>query len=279
VLSPPRERPKASRSWSVAPSLSFDAAPCGRLGVADDLHGGLSGQMRRRTTPGTRGMLMRPHHRRVGAHRPPRVGPTLSGLVAATAQLIQDLTPGALGRPAAMSVIDGFPVPVATRQIPPRAPGPSPPQHPVDHRPVIGPASTPTRHAIRQQRRQPSPLPISQIMTIKHTDDLPDPPQEIHGTRPSPRRAARGVGGAPAATRRAAAPPPVPAARRSTRRGTGRCRGLWREPRGGTPSEAVAVIAGLVQTLAGGLGYAAIAGLVAIRGQQRDRTGPAGSGR
>jgi len=50
-------------------------------------------------------------------------------------------------------------------------------------------------------------------------------------------------------------------------------RAKWWDP----PSEAVAVIAGLGQTLtgfAGGLGYAAIAGLVAIRVQQRDRTGP-----
>jgi hypothetical protein len=140
--------------------------------------------MRWRTTPGASGVLMRAHHRRVGSQRPTRVGPTLGGLVAAAAQLIQDLAPGALGRPAAMPVIDGLPVPIATRQIPPRAPGPSPPQHPVDHRAVIGPAPTPTRRAIRQQRRQPSPFPISQIMTIKHTDDLPDPPQEIHGTRP-----------------------------------------------------------------------------------------------
>ena len=189
VLSPPRERPKASRSPSATRSLSFDAAPCSRLGVADDLHGGLSGQMRRQTTPGTSGVLMSAHHRRVGCHRPTRVGATLGGLVAAAAQLIQDLAPGTLGRPAAMPVIDGLPVPVATGQIPPRATRPRPPQHPVDHRPVIGPAPTPTRRAIRQQRLQPSPFPISQIMTIKHTDDLPDPPHEIHGTRPS-----RGVG-------------------------------------------------------------------------------------
>jgi hypothetical protein len=32
----------------------------------------------------------------------------------------------------------------------------------------------------------PSPFLISQILTIKHTDDLPDPRQEIHGTRPNP---------------------------------------------------------------------------------------------
>jgi uncharacterized protein len=71
-------------------------------------------------------------------------------------------------------------------------------------------------------------------------------------------------------------PPPVPAACRSTRRGTGRCRGLWRAPRGGTPVRGGGRDRGLVQTLTGfadGLGYAAIAGLLAIRVQQRDRTG------
>src|SRR5438270_11518018 len=83
-----------------------------------------------------------------------------------------------------MPVVDGLPIPIATGQIPPRAASPAPPEHPVDHHPVIGPAPTPTRRAIRQQRLQPSPFLISQIMTIKHTDDLPDPRQEIHGTRP-----------------------------------------------------------------------------------------------
>lgn len=62
---------------------------------------------------------------------------------------------------------------------------PTPPEHPVDHHPVIGPPPTPTRRAIRQQRLQPSPFLISQIMTIKHTDDLPEPRQKIHETRPS----------------------------------------------------------------------------------------------
>src|SRR5438270_7272718 len=84
-----------------------------------------------------------------------------------------------------MPVVDGLPIPIATGQIPPRAASPAPPEHPVDHHPVIRPAPTPRRRAIRQQRLQPGPFLISQIMTIKHTDDLPDPHQEIHGTRPS----------------------------------------------------------------------------------------------
>jgi hypothetical protein len=53
--------------------------------------------MRRRATPGTGGMLMRAHHRRVGSHRPVRIGCALRILIAATAQLIEDLAPGALG--------------------------------------------------------------------------------------------------------------------------------------------------------------------------------------
>src|SRR5205823_13707255 len=114
----PRERPKSSRSPSAAPSLSFAGAPCSRLGGADDLLGGLNGQMPRRTTPGTGGVLMSPHYRRVGPHRPTRIGCALSILVAAAAQLIQDRGPGALGRPAVMPVVNRFPVPVATGQIP-----------------------------------------------------------------------------------------------------------------------------------------------------------------
>src|ERR687894_1589268 len=85
-----------------------------------------------------------------------------------------------------MPVIDGLSVPVSTRQVPPRRATTGPPEHPVDHHPVIGPPSTPTRRAIGQQPLQPGPFLISQIMAIKHTDDLPDPLQEIHRTRPSP---------------------------------------------------------------------------------------------
>jgi hypothetical protein len=51
---------------------------------------------------------------------------------------------------------------------------------------VISPPTTPTRRPIGQQRLQPSPFLVGQVMAIKHTQDLPHPPGLIHGTRPSP---------------------------------------------------------------------------------------------
>jgi hypothetical protein len=61
----------------------------------------------------------------------------------------------------------------------------SPPQHPGDHRSMIGPPPTPTRRLVGQQRLQPRPLFLSQIMTTVHRNDLPHPSQKIHGTRPN----------------------------------------------------------------------------------------------
>src|ERR687893_1703643 len=84
-----------------------------------------------------------------------------------------------------MPMVDSLPVPVVARQIPPRRAGASPPQHPVDHRSMIGPPPTPARRPVGQQRFQPRPLVLSQVMTIVHGDDLSHPTQKIHGTRPS----------------------------------------------------------------------------------------------
>jgi hypothetical protein len=67
-----------------------------------------------------------------------------------------------------MPVVDGLPVPVGGRQVPPRRPCPSPPEHSVDHLPVIGPVPASSRRPVRQQRRQPIPLGIGQIMTIMY---------------------------------------------------------------------------------------------------------------
>jgi len=124
---------------------------------------------------------MRPDHRRVDPHRP------LPALVAVTPrpQPVQDLLPRAITRPATMPRVHRLPVPVERRQIPPRRPRPGPPQHPVHHRPVIGPPPTPTRRPIRQQRLQTLPLSVGQIMTIKHGEDLPHPNIKILQTHPS----------------------------------------------------------------------------------------------
>jgi hypothetical protein len=70
-----------------------------------------------------------------------------------------------------MPVIDGLPVAEAVRQVARRAPGPGP-EDPVDHHPVIIPP-VPLAGMLRQQRLQPRPFRITEIM----------PPQSflIHG--------------------------------------------------------------------------------------------------
>src|ERR687897_3453175 len=85
-----------------------------------------------------------------------------------------------------MATVQGSEVPVAVRHVPPRRPGPGPPQDPVDHLPVIAPPASAARRPVRQQRLQPGPLPISQIVTIEHKPALPNPPVKIGETRPRP---------------------------------------------------------------------------------------------
>ena len=64
-------------------------------------------------------------------------------------------------------------------------PAPGPPEHSVEHRPVIGPPSAPLRGLVGQQGFQPSPLRVGQVMAIEHGLDLPYPAVMIHGTRSS----------------------------------------------------------------------------------------------
>ena len=84
-----------------------------------------------------------------------------------------------------MPVVDGLPRSVVRGHVTPRQPASSPPEHSVDHRAVIGPSTTPLRGLIGQQRLQPSPFLIGQVVTIEHADGLPHPPVKIHGTRSS----------------------------------------------------------------------------------------------
>ena len=51
---------------------------------------------------------------------------------------------------------------------------------------MIHPPAATHRRPVRQQRLQPRPFPIGQIMTIKHDNVLPAHPPKIHETRPSP---------------------------------------------------------------------------------------------
>src|SRR5258708_14905518 len=83
-----------------------------------------------------------------------------------------------------MRVIGGLPVPDPLRKIPPRAPSPGPEENPVDHHPVIRPPAALPRIS-RQERPQPLPLLISQVMTFQslkhrtrseeHTSELQSP--------------------------------------------------------------------------------------------------------
>ncbi len=74
-----------------------------------------------------------------------------------------------------MPVVHGFPVAVAKRQIPPRRTGSGPPQHPIDNLPMIHPPATSNRGPVRQQRLQPGPLFIRQIVTVLHKSESGEP--------------------------------------------------------------------------------------------------------
>ncbi len=123
-----------------------------------------------------------PDHPGVDRDRPLRA----FALVGVAAHLVEDPHPGAGSGPAAMPVVDGLPVPVLGRHVPPRHPTAGSPQHAVDHGPVIGPPSPPASCLAGQQRLQPSPFLVGQIVAIKHGSGLPHPRATICGTRPSP---------------------------------------------------------------------------------------------
>ena len=125
----------------------------------------------RRRVPGTGGVLVRPDHRRI--HRQPPLPGDL--LVSSGTQPIQDLLPRTVSCPTPMPVVHRLPIPIRTRQIPPRRPGPHPPQHPVDHGAMIGPPPPPPPRHSRQQRLQPSPVLIAQIVSIMHVPGLQHP--------------------------------------------------------------------------------------------------------
>src|SRR3954447_8445930 len=82
-----------------------------------------------------------------------------------------------------MSVVDGLPMPVVRGHVAPGQPAAGSPEHSVDHCAVIGPAPTPLRFLTGQQRLQPGPFLVGQIMTIEHETGLPHPLIKIRGTR------------------------------------------------------------------------------------------------
>src|SRR3954466_3686310 len=89
-----------------------------------------------------------------------------------------------------MPVRDGLPVPERGRYVPPRDTTTGPPEHPVEHRAVIGPPATPTRSLVRQQKLHPGPLRIGQIVSMQHPPGLPHPALKIRGHASSPASAA-----------------------------------------------------------------------------------------
>src|ERR1017187_3409710 len=115
VVSPPRDRPIASRP----DFLSFAKAPRAVISSRD--------------TAGASRVLMGAGDGGIGADRPVLA----LGLITPGPQPVQDLLPGPVQGPAAMPVVDGFPVPDPFGQVPPRAARPGAEEDPVDHRPVI----------------------------------------------------------------------------------------------------------------------------------------------
>src|SRR3954447_24494785 len=82
-----------------------------------------------------------------------------------------------------MPVRDGLPASERRWHIPPRDTTAGPPEHPVEHRAVIGPPPTTTRDLVGQQWFQTSPFRIGQIVSMQHPPGLPHPALKIRGTR------------------------------------------------------------------------------------------------
>ncbi len=62
---------------------------------------------------------------------------------------------------------DGLPRPIPLGQVRPRRPGPQPPQHTIDHLPVITPRPTTPIH-LRQQGLYPLPCRLRQLTSTCH---------------------------------------------------------------------------------------------------------------
>src|SRR5215210_986978 len=116
-----------------------------------------------------------------------------------------------------MPVRDGLPAAERGRHSPPRDTTTGPPEHPVEHRAVIGPPPTTTRGLVGQQRFQTSPFRIGQIVSMQHPPGLPHPALKIRGTRSSSPTAVADAAAPPPAL----APPPIPL-RRGNHPGRGR---------------------------------------------------------
>jgi len=155
-----------------------------RTGVLSPAAASRAGSISPVAAPGPGGVLVRPDDRRVHCHRPRRA----VRLIAAGAQPVQDLLPRPVAAPAAVPVIDRLPVPEPPGQIPPRAPRPGPEENPVQDQPVIIPPMSLPRMG-RQQRFQPRPLRITEVMPLQpvhiHGVIQAETTTKIYGTRSS----------------------------------------------------------------------------------------------
>ena len=146
-------------SGSSPDFLSFDPPPCVQLGRRDDLRGDVGGRL----VAGTGGVLMGADHTAVHPDRPVRA--SASRRRGATPRGSQPgcrrLTSGDAGCRRSSSAR-------TRRHVPPRDTTTGPPEHPVEHRAVIRPPATATRVLVGQQRFQPSPFRIGQIMSMQH---------------------------------------------------------------------------------------------------------------
>jgi len=115
-------------------------------------------------------MVVGPHDGGVDRDHPPVLVD-----IATSLQRGQDAGPGAVRGPTAVSVVDRLPTAVRLRQVPPRRPGPSPPQHPVHDLAVVLPRTGPTTTQIREKGLEECPLLVSQVMSIMHRSYLSDP--------------------------------------------------------------------------------------------------------
>ena len=191
MVSPPRDRPSASRSFGLAGFV-----PRGRRILVirfSPLCGPGRSAWPRPASPGQRPLAADAGPRpRADAPGPPSRPPRPSTPSPLPRRTRPAARPGSspMSRPLT-SADAGYTRSSSSRTpLADRATG-TPPgcgRNPVNHRPVITPPAAPRRIS-GQEPPQALPLLISQVMafqSVKHRTDLHDPATKIHGTRPSP---------------------------------------------------------------------------------------------
>src|SRR3954453_17419579 len=157
VVSPPRDRPRASPSTARSSTQPVAQPPFPRSG----------------------GVLVSSHGAGVD-----REGPLhRADRVVLDDHLGQDPIPGAIGGPPAQPLMGGLPRPLPFGRVGPRNAGLGLPQDRVDHLPVIAPPPTPTTGR-GQQRLDPRPRGIGEFMSADHHTKRESHPCKIARTGP-----------------------------------------------------------------------------------------------